>query len=316
MRFALYRFLHEHNQFFDVMRRRLTFIDDEIGVHGGNLRAAYTPAFQAARLDQAGCVVAWRIAEYRARVGLGERLRGDPLRQQLLNPLAGLVAVTPRKTEPGGNEKLIASLHRKDAAITDGILVRLANLQPAGAVYGAHSGNRIPGLGSIAAGIHCQCATHGAGNAGEKLRAIEVMNCREACDFRTGDAGFRINLGVTGTFLQKEARKNAMRKHHSCAKTSIPDQQIAAKPDEENRFMFRYPAEEYPEIVKICRRVSTIGDTARSPADMLAHRLVALEFATQSAGLDLSKFCHIHASWLSFLLLFFPVPFRWTRPPW
>ena len=165
------------------------------------------------------------------------------------------------------------------------------DLQPASAVYGAHARNRIPGLGSVAAGIHCQCATHGAGNAGEKLRALEVVGCRKARYFRTGHARFRIDLGVAGTFFQKQARKNAMRKHNCSAKTSIPDQQIAAKPDEENRFVFREAAEKYAEIVEICGRVRAIDDPAGSPADMLAHRLVAPEFATQSSGLDLSEFC-------------------------
>jgi hypothetical protein len=99
-----------------------------------------------------------------------------------------------------------------------------------------------------------------------------------------------------------------MSKYNCSAKTPIPDQQIAPKPDEKDRFVLGKPAEKCPEIVKICGRVSAISGPAGSPAHMPAHRLVAPEFTAQSAGLDLSDFRHIHASSLSSLWRFFQAP--------
>ena len=256
--FTLYRFLHEFDQRFDVMRRRPAFVDNEIGVQRRYLRAAYALAFESAFLDESGRIVARRITEYRARVGFAEWLRGDALRQQLLDLLARRIAVASRKSEPGGNEKLVIGLYREDAAVTDRIFVRLANVQPARAVDGSHPGNRAPGLCSVAACIHCQRATHRAGYAGEKLRALEVTQRRETRNFRTGNARLRVDLCVTSTLLKKQAREQAMRKYNGTAKTPIADQQIAAKTDKENRFVLREPAEKYAEIVKNMARQKAI----------------------------------------------------------
>src|SRR5882724_4659948 len=71
LRIALYRLLHEYDELLDVVRGRAAFVDDEIGMHSRNLRAAHASALQAACLDKTGCVVAGWIAEYRAGVGLG-----------------------------------------------------------------------------------------------------------------------------------------------------------------------------------------------------------------------------------------------------
>src|SRR6185503_12755978 len=298
---ARYRVLYDQNQFFDVLRRRAAFVDDKICVKGRHLRPAYSPAFQAACLDQARRMVAGRIAEYRPRVGFGERLRSDTFGQQLFYLLAGYVTVSPRELEPCGDEKLFACLHWNNAAITDRILMRLANLQPACPVDGAHARDRIPCFRSIAAGIHGQRAADGAGNSGEKFRTLEVIDCGETRNFGAGDARLCIDLGVARALLQKEACENTMRKHDCSPQTPVPDQQIAAEADEENTFMRRQPSKKDGKVFQIGRRVSVIGGTSRTPADMLAHRLVALEFATQSVRFDLFQFCHIHASWLSFV---------------
>ena len=60
-------------------------VDDEVGMLARDHRAADGEAFQSARLDQTRGVIAGRIAEHRAGVGLVERLRGDAPLQQLLD---------------------------------------------------------------------------------------------------------------------------------------------------------------------------------------------------------------------------------------
>src|SRR5260221_4031447 len=60
--FSLYCFLHEIDHLFDVTRRRLALVDNEIGMHHRYRCAAYAPAFEAACLNQAGGMVPRRIA--------------------------------------------------------------------------------------------------------------------------------------------------------------------------------------------------------------------------------------------------------------
>src|SRR5262245_44299663 len=65
------------NQALDIRgARRSLGIDDEVGVLLRHARAATRQALQPAGLDQARGMVARRVAEYAARVGKLERLRG------------------------------------------------------------------------------------------------------------------------------------------------------------------------------------------------------------------------------------------------
>jgi hypothetical protein len=59
-----------------------------------------------------------------------------------------------------------------------------------------HALHIAPGLAAVAAGVHCQCAADGTGNAGEELGLGASVVADEAGQLGRSDAGFGVEAAV------------------------------------------------------------------------------------------------------------------------
>src|SRR6185436_17470223 len=316
---AFHGLLNQDDQFFDIVGKCVALVDDEVGMLERYLRCADTHSLQSTGFDQSSGVIPRRVAEYRSRVGLTQRLAGDAARQEVLDGLTGTRAVAVTKAEPGRNKELVLYVERNDVAIADGVLLWRADLQSSAAIDGAHAGHHIPGLCAVAPGIHGQRAADRTRNAGQELGAFEVVQGREAGHFRAGDAGLGVDLRCAGPFVEEESLQRWMRKHHGAADAAVAYQQVAAEADEEYRLGIRQAAKEYAQVVEIGRQEGAVGSPTCTPAGVSAHRLVAPQFAAQRGCPQWSLFRHIHRRqqrWrLSFPSAFISRPWSWPHSP-
>src|SRR6185436_14476617 len=224
-------------------------------------------------------------------------------------------AVAVTKAEPGRNKELVLYVERNDVAIADGVLLWRADLQSSAAIDGAHAGHHIPGLCAVAPGIHGQRAADRSRNPSQELAAFQVVQGREAGHFRTGDAGLGVDLRRAGPFVEEKPVQRWMRQHHGAADAAVAHQEVAAEASEEHRLGIRQTAKEYAQVVEIGRQEGAVGSSARTPAGVLAHRLVAPQVAAKRCCPYWSLFRHIHRRQLrrrsSFPSAFISRPWSW-----
>src|SRR5205085_5349095 len=202
--------------------RRAARVDDEVGVLLRDACAAATKALQPAGLDQARGMIARRVAKDAAGVRQPERLGGDAPRQQLLHDAARGLAVARLEAKPGAGEPLLARRARRAVALADIELGARALDPPARAIDGRDALDDVPGLAAVAAGVHGERAADRTRHAGEKFRALELVQCREARHLRARDAGLGIDQGA----VHARAVRRGMRHDYGAAPAAVAHQKV------------------------------------------------------------------------------------------
>ena len=170
-------------------------------------------ALEPAGLDQPRGVVARRIAEHAARVGQRQRLASRcACASSSLIVSRDAVAVaraasgtTPRRTI----RRRAAPSQRARGDSRSSYSSRRAHRAARRRDRWSRRAHDVPGLAAVAAGVHRERAADRAGNAGEELRAGEIVHRREARDLRAGDAGFGVDREPVVPSREQRARRRA-----------------------------------------------------------------------------------------------------------
>ena len=190
--------------------------------------------------DEPRRIVARRIAEHGTCVRQIERLRRDPLFEQLSDRRARLTAVAGSEVESRADKPLFNVFAQHDVAIADLVIRGGAFVQFAGTVERGDALDDAPRFAAVTTRVHCKRAANRARNAGHEFGAATCVVRGKARQLRTRHAGLCIDRPSLGAdFFQ-----HAMRKDHGAAQTAVAHQQIAAKTDHHQRFVRRCRSDE------------------------------------------------------------------------
>ena len=140
----------------------------------------------------------------------------------------------------------------------------------------AHRLHALPGLAAVSPGIHRQRAADRAGNAGEKFGGAEPPAYALPRQLRAGNAAAGTHeVGVDALQVPEDAGRG----YDHAPQAPVPDQQVAADAQPENRHVRIEFAQESLQILDARRNEEELGVTAGAPRHVAAHRLVAPQFA-------------------------------------
>ena len=90
--------------------------------------------------------------------------------------------------------------------VADLVIFSRAHAYFAAPIHRLHAQHPLPGLAAVATGVHRQHAADRAGNAGEELRAAQVLQRGEARELGAGDTGYGYDVvELYGEYKQKLA---------------------------------------------------------------------------------------------------------------
>src|SRR3979409_702474 len=114
--------------------------------------------------------------------------------------------------------------------VADLELVLLSQTNISIPINSAHGLDDLPGLASVAAGVHGERTADRAGNSSEELCACELVKRSEPRHLGGGDT----RTGVDEAFLHFRPQPRRMQGNHGAAKPAVADEQIRAQTDKED----------------------------------------------------------------------------------
>ena len=128
-----------------------------------------------------------------------------------------------------------------------------------------HGFNRLdmrPDLTIKGTGIHRQCAAQGAGNPGQKFDTDPAGPGAHARQLAASHAA----SGVQGAVIQPfDRRQGPEGMDHRPRETAVTDQQIAAQPQPQQRFVFIQILQEQTQLIDTGRLIETPRPATGTP---------------------------------------------------
>src|SRR5258706_2193840 len=289
-----HRRAHVVHHRFDVRRRRISQVHDEVGVLRRDLRAADREALQSARLDQPRRVVSRRVAEDAAGVGLVQRLRGHALGKQRADAPHRAVFLAGLEPEESRDETLLGARLQMHVPIPQVVFGGHAAVQRAGAIDGLHRHHVVPRLAAVAAGIHRERPAHRSGNACHPLGAGPAVPGDEAREMRRRNAraGAKRELDAL-RFVLRDSREGVMREDHGTRGSPVRHQQVAAEPHDKARLRRGERAHEHAEVGQVRGLEEASRGPAGAPCHVPGHRLVVADLSPQLVS-HRRSIAHVH----------------------